>query len=184
MEITENNVNELLQEISEKYLPKDIVLNDYGLILRKDVDKYVGYSNFNYENTIKQLNMLIKEIPKYFQKNNPAGKKYWNTASYGAKHRLSDLLQHEYKDTYVTNGQFIFAMLLLGYEMKPINFENTHLVHCNGGTLITKISPNASFNSSIRDLTKIDCACGLQYKKASRKQHEKSKIHQLVMNKI
>jgi hypothetical protein len=184
MEITENNVNELLKDISEKYLPEEVVLNNYGLILKKHVDKYIGYNNFNGESSIQQLNMLMKEIPKYFQKNNSLRKKYWNTGSYGAKHKLANLIEREYKDNYVTNGQFIFAMLLLGYEMKPISFEKKHITCCSQKDyLITEISPNATFNSSIRDLSKVDCECGLQFARASKKQHERSKMHQLIMSK-
>ena len=183
MEITENNVNELLKEISEKYLPEEVVLIPFGLISKHHINRY-GRDNFLGLDSIEKLNILIKEIPKYFQKNSLLGKKYWNTSSYGSKHKFSELIKHDYTDSYVTNGEFIFAMLLLGYEMKPINFDKQYIVPAWGkGFISTTVNPNGIFNSSIRNLSKVDCECGLQFTKASRKQHEKSKIHQLIMSK-
>ena len=73
-------------------------------------------------------------------------------------------------ETYCSNGEFILAMWLLEYEMKtsPSDIYNSSI--------------NAIFNCSHRDLSKVVCDCGLQYTRSSKRQHENSSRHNLIIN--
>jgi len=184
MEVTEENVEELMKNVCDKYLPEQVLISQFGVCLK--INKQYHDMDFNSErhNSVETLNKLIKEIPKYFQKHSSLGKKYWNTSSsYGCKHQLASEIKNDYANTYSTNGQFIFAMLLLGYEMKPIELHkiSRSIKRNEDGKYLYDINPNVTFNCSFRDLSKVVCPCGLQYTKQAKKQHERSKTHNLIM---
>tara|TARA_R110000868_G_scaffold42083_1_gene142825 strand:- start:44 stop:604 length:561 start_codon:yes stop_codon:yes gene_type:complete len=182
MEVTCENVEELMRNVCEQYLPEQVIISHFGVILK--INEKYHRTDFNGNNSIETINKLIKEIPKYFQKHSSFGKKYWNTSSsYGCKHHLADEIKNDYDNTYCTNGQFIFAMLLLGYEMKRIELHklSPRLSKDENGNKIYDICPNVTFNCSFRDLSKVVCPCGIQYTKQAKKQHERSKTHNLIM---
>jgi hypothetical protein len=182
MEVTCENVQELMKNVCEKYLPQQVLISQFGVSLKIN-EKYHD-TDFNNNNSIETINNLISEIPKHFQKHSSLGKKYWNTSSsYGCKQQLASEIKNDYKNNYSTNGQFIFAMLLLGYEMKPIELHKiSHSIIRNEfGKYLYDINPNVTFNCSFRDLSKVVCPCGLQYTKQAKKQHERSKTHNLIM---
>jgi hypothetical protein len=172
--LTAENFDGYLAEMSTKYLPEWAELYPFGLVLKYSNHKHNVWEK---ERSAKRINKLMKEIPPVFQKHNPLGKKYWNTSSsYGCKHQLAEEIEKNEPNAngYSTNGEFIFTMMLLGYEMKKIERGDR-----------SRIDPNATFNCSRRDLTKVICECGLQYSQNSKAQHFRSKNHQFIMtNKL
>jgi len=205
MELTETNFVETLKAMEEKYLPnKEVILTPQGIVWDENIENFDkmcgtgGLYRYIYEtgkhrgfslSDIPRINELIKDIPRFFQKHSRLGKKYWNTSSsYGSKHFLSSELEKEtpQKNTYCSNGQFILAMWILDYEMKPIKVEHKYHQFKSIKTNISKsflmdICPNVIFNCSHRDLSKIVCPCGLQYTKSAKRQHERSRTHQMIM---
>jgi hypothetical protein len=74
-------------------------------------------------------------------------------------------------------------MWLLDYEMKQEVYEHKyHILKLK--TYLRACEPNLTFNCSFRDLVKVVCECGLQYTKAAKKQHERSKNHNLIIDAI
>lgn len=191
MEITENNFGEMLSNIENEFLRPGIVLLPYGIVFNNHKENYDSWSKSN----IESINKVIKDIPKYFQRHSKEGKKYWNTSSYGAKHHIEQMRKSEKYpgDPYCSNGEFIFSMLYLGYEMKKLDdYEKYNVLKKDKITNEWKLhllpfDPNATFNASSRNLKKDICECGLEYTHQSKKQHEKTKIHQSIIrekNKI
>jgi len=167
-QLTAENFDALLGAVSEKYLPVWAKLVPFGFVLRGDTKKHSEWSK---ERSAERINKLMTEIPRVFQKHSPLGKKYWNTSSsYGCKHQLADEVEKTEPNGYSTNGEFIFAMMLLNYEMKPVVRGDRE-----------SINPNATFNCSKRDISKVLCECGLQYSKVSKSQHLNSKTHQTII---
>ena len=165
-QLTAENFQAILLHNQTKYLPVWAELKPGGFFLRGTGGEW------NEEYSSVRINKLMKEIPRVFQKHSPLGKKYWNTSSsYSCKHQLADEIEKTESCGYSTNGEFIFAMMLLDYEMKPLERGNG----------VGKIYPNATFNCSKRDLTKIVCECGLQYSRNSKQQHLRSKSHEMIM---
>jgi len=172
MELTEENFNQKLDEMVAKYLPEGKTLRMNGIQYTKMEKNKKDLRDFPLS-SIAKINFIMKQIPKHYQKHSPLGKKYWNTqSSYASKHYLSDMIRKEFADVdnYCSNGEFIFAMWLLDYEMKPCEDDNDY-----------HWAKNAIFNCSHRDLTKITCECGFQYTKSCRRQHDNSKRHNLIM---
>jgi hypothetical protein len=197
MEITENNIAEILADLERTNFQDGIKLVNFGLIWEEHLYKHIekskmkemyneGYLN-NKRFDIKNINKLLVEIPKHFQKHSPLGKKYWNTnSSYGSKHHIENIRAKNGTPEYCSNGDFIFAMLHLGYEIKKEEEKKEYFSRKNKETNLYETGlaypfPNVTFNCSHRDLSKIICDCGLQYSKNSKKQHEKSKSHTLIM---
>ena len=203
MELTIDNFAETLKAMEEKYLPSaEVILTPQGIVWNENIenfDKMCGTGGlFRYthstgkhtgflQSDISRINELIKDIPRFFQKHSRLGKKYWNTSSsYGSKHFLSDELRKEtpQQNTYCNNGQFILAMWILDYEMKPIKIEYEYFHFVDNGktkSYLNEICLNVIFNCSHRDLSKVICPCGLQYTKSAKRQHERSRTHQMIM---
>ena len=204
MELTETNFFETLREMERKYLPStEVILTPQGIVWNETTETFNAncgtgglYRYKNHPNNkhrgfslhdISRINDLIKDIPRFFQKHSRLGKKYWNTSSsYGSKHFLSDELRKEtpQQNTYCNNGQFILAMWILDYEMKPIKIEYEYLHLGDNGkpkSYLMDICPNVIFNCSHRDLSKVICPCGLQYTKSAKRQHERSRTHQMII---
>ena len=170
MELTKDNIAEIVEEITKKHFPEDVRLDYEGVKLRSH-ECLKPITNF------EKINRTIKDIPKSFQKHSILGKKYWNTNSYGGKHTMEEVWDQQEGHKYVANGEFILAMLLLGYEMKP------YVVKIRQSMFKKKpgITPNVTFNASKRDFSKILCDCGNQYSKNTKKQHQNTKLHQMIM---
>ncbi len=170
MELTKDNISEIVEEITKKHFPEDVRLEMDGVKLLTDENRG-DITNF------EKINRLMKDIPKSFQKHSILGKKYWNTNSYGGKHTMEEVWDEQQGHKYVSNGEFIFAMLLLGYEMKPYEVKiRQSMFKKEPG-----ITPNVTFNASKRDFSKVLCDCGNQYSKNSKKQHQNTKLHQMIM---
>jgi hypothetical protein len=94
-------------------------LNDHGFVSKEKYKKQELLST----SSINSIGVAMQDIDKLFKKRITINKKH---TSYGYKHDLED-----YNKTYFSNGEFIMAMLLLGYNFR-----------CDGD------SPNAFFNVS------------------------------------
>ncbi len=139
-------------------LPSDFYLHGDGLT--KSAPLALG---FDYQT----VRMIIPIIPRLFQQHKHTNKKYYNTSSYGGKNLLENYIKKSYEmNFYVSNGEFILAMLLLDYEYK-----------------ISGV-PNMSFNASSRNLNKKTCACGLDVTIFSEAQHLKTNLHNKLMQHI
>ena len=79
--------------------------------------------------TEARIEMIRKVIRVAVKPVSPHSKK--RIGSYGGKHVIEHLI-----DLYITNGEFILAMLMEGYPMK-------HIVHC----ITNRPTPNASFKA-------------------------------------
>lgn len=188
MEITIDNIEKLYDQVSEK-LHESIMLVDYGFIFKNQKDLYHrDFKKFKSEDSVSTLNYLIKQIPIFIikPKSNSLLRKNWNIQSYGAKHILERENKNEYCGGYSNNGQFIFAMLLLGYELEPNYFKRySRMSFRNYDTketdYVSIISPNPIFNGKYRDFNKTLCDCGGQYISHSKKQHESTLNHNLFM---
>ena len=138
-------------------LPQGFYLNSEGITKRNPSNENLG---INYINVL----FIMKYIPKLFQKHSQ--KKFFNVNSYTGKNRMEDYLKtHLEIYEYISNGEFILAMLLLGYEYR------------RSSALGTIYPPNLTFNASFRDKNKIVCECGLEVVKHSMAQHIRSRIH-------
>ena len=167
--LTADNFDDILAKTVQKNLPDFADLDDSGFILK---DKGLDINKFDKESTSIKLNRILKQIPKVFQKHKNTVRKYWNVnSSYGCKHELENFVTLNGQEGYCTNGEFILAMLILGYEMKPLVIKNE------------KLCPNAVFNSSKRNLKRIKCDCGLSYTINLKNQHLRSQTHiELMIN--
>ena len=87
---------------------KDSVTGNYYLI----GDLGIGDNkNLNCE----EVDKCTKFIRKFLVKRETINKKYW---SYWLKHRVEDYYKNFTNDNYVSNGAFILAMYLEGYEIQ------------------------------------------------------------------
>lgn len=97
----ENIVNDAVKKIYDKY---GLYINDDGL--SKTI---TNYNTWNL-NAIKQsLYVINMFLTKKYSKN-------MNHSSYGLKHNVEGFLQHK----YISNGNFIIAMIILGFVLYPI----------------------------------------------------------------
>ena len=171
MQITLQNIKALYDEVT-KNLHASVMLVDCGFILKSEQKNEAGHrNNFQYEGAVKTINYLIAEIPKFILKRSATSllKKSYPINSYAAKH----VLERNSKDNcgYSSNGQFIFAMLLLGYDLDPKYFNQT----------TNEVDINAQFCGNYRDLSKTACPCGGVYTPHAIKQHERGELHTLYM---
>ena len=194
MEITIDNIDILYDQVSEK-LHESIMLVDYGLIFKNQKELYHrDFKKFKTEGNVLTLNYLIKQIPIFIIKPNSLIRKNWDISSYGAKHVLERENKNEYGGGYSTNGLFIFAMLLLDYEIEPNyfkppnSFNHQHRMSFRNNDTkewdyVNIINPNPVFNGKFRDFNKSLCDCGGQFISNSKKQHESTLNHNLFMKK-
>lgn len=149
-------------------LPKGLAIEDGGVVLKNsNTDEKVDYNLSN--NTLENILRLTKEIPSLFQKNKPE-KKYWNTNSRSGKNKIEEWRHYKNEsDTYCPHGDFIIAMLVLGYEYRQ-NYEKKY--------------PEMTFNATYRNLMKYTCSCGLDYTKSTEIQHKSSQNHKTIMKRI
>lgn len=90
-----------------------------GVVLTPSGNFAANHDNFNVEKIafLVEILPLILEKTKHFPRYAPS--------SYGLKHDISDILRTKFHITanYMTNGDFIMALLLLGFE---VNFGPKH----------------------------------------------------------
>ena len=169
MEITEENWNEIFEQLNNKYLgnTNTWILGKQGIKFNhKEGDPFYFWG----KDSLIRINTLVKNIPKYFQKHNSA-KKFWNTSSkLGSNHYMNDSYFDNLNNS--DEGEFILAMWLSDIDMKPLPKN------------LSSSPVNVTFNCTRRNLDKVFCDCGIQYRKLSKQQHLKSKTHNLIMNKL
>ena len=97
-------------ELSKKY---DISRFGY---MYNDIKRFeIGYKTFDYKNCVLNIMDCMNQIP-YVVK---PMKTVYNVGSYGGKHYIEDYRKKSRSgDCYISNGEFIIAMLLCGYTMK------------------------------------------------------------------
>jgi len=148
-------------------LPKGLTIEDEGIVLKNNVCNTTEKVMYNPSNTtLENILRLTKEIPLLFQKNKPE-KKYWNTNSRSGKNKIEEWRRYKSEsDTYCSHGEFITAMLVLGYEYRQ-NYEKKY--------------PEMTFNATYRNLMKYTCVCGLEFTKSTELQHKSSQTHRTIM---
>jgi hypothetical protein len=151
-------------------LPKGLTIEDGGVVLKNNVCNTADKVMYDPSNiTLENILRLMKEIPLLFQKNKNE-KKYWNTNSRSGKNKIEEWRQYKSEsDTYCPHGDFIIAMLVLGYEYRE-NYDKKY--------------PEMTFNATYRNMMKYTCSCGLEYTKSTEGQHKSSKVHQAIMRRI
>lgn len=150
--------------IKEQLHPLGLIVEDEGIIKKDDIGVCM-LSNSSIDNILR----LVTEIPLLFQKNK-TDKKYWNTNSRSGKGKIEEWRKYkEESDTYCSHGDFIIAMLILGYEFRKNN---------------AKKYPELTFNATYRNIMKYTCECGLEYTKSIEQQHKKSVMHKTIMKRI
>ena len=167
---TEKNKMDILkkqiQSLMEGLMTNGIFIEDNGVYKNEtSYNLLQNPSNIALEN----ITRLMNEIPLLFQKNKKE-RKYWNTNSITGKEKIEEWRKYkEQSDTYTPHGDFIIAMLLLGYEYRNNN---------------EKKFPQMTFNATYRNIMKYTCECGLEFTKATEIQHKKSVLHKTIMKRI
>lgn len=168
VEISERDeiVHRCIHAIKAELYPLGLNVEDTGVFEQKGDDTGVCLlSNSSIDNILR----LVKEIPQLFQKNK-TDKKYWNTNSRSGKNKIEEWRKYkEVGDCYCPHGDFIIAMLILGYEFRKNN---------------AKKYPELTFNATYRNIMKYTCECGLEYTKSIEQQHKKSVMHKTIMKRI
>ena len=107
-----------------KGLPKYVMLSEYGndngqgsLRDPRLYDFKSAIASFD----IKRIHKAVQEIPEHFRMMRTFSK----ATSYGLKHYL----EHKTGD-YITNGDFIVAMILCGYRVKFPNRSVNCVINC------------------------------------------------------
>jgi len=159
-------LKERIQSLTKEFMSNGIYIEDNG-VYKKESSTSLTYNPSN--NTLENIKRLMKEIPLLFQKNKKE-KKYWNTNSNTGKEKVEEWRKYkEESETYTPHGDFIIAMLLLGYEYRK-NYEKKY--------------PQMTFNATYRNIMKYTCECGLEFTKATEIQHKKSILHKTIMKRI
>ena len=163
--------DELYKQILNVYetrLPANVVVNDNGVRVLSDAIEVFAKRPSN--SSLDNISRLLAELPKLYQKIGN-GKKFWNTSSYTGTLKVQEWREHINPniDNHMPHGDFILAMLLLGYEFK----EN-----------YTRKYPQLVFNATFRNKIRCVCKCGLEYTHATKLQHLKSAIHNKLMKAV
>jgi len=157
---------EVLKCLERKFPLNDYSVDELGIFKNPLKLPHQPFSIHRLEN----IQRLKTDIPISYQKLNG---KYWNTTSPKGRDNIEKWRKYmcekgEYKgDTYVPNGDFVMAMLLLDYQFK----------------ISEKKFPQLTFSASYRNVMKYTCQCGLPFTKASEVQHKKSRHHKTLINK-
>jgi len=149
-------------------LPQGLVIEDDGVVLKNGVS--ADKAEYRPSTTrLENIMRLTHEIPLLFQKNKN-DKQYWNTNSRSGKNKIEEWRKYKAEpDTYCPHGDFIIAMLILGYEYRK-NYEKKY--------------PEMTFNATYRNIMKYTCECGLEYTKSIESQHKSSKIHKTILKRL
>jgi hypothetical protein len=157
MDVKDRLTGNVVRDLVTLRFPEGFYLDSEGVTMQ-----YPQVMGFN-TNT---LSLILGIIPKLFQKHKGV-RKFYNCNSYTGKHSLEEYIKKDIEqDVYVSNGEFILAMLMLDYEFKPLNKREI---------------PNVTFNCSFRNLTPIVCECGLPTTVFSKAQHQRSNNHAILM---
>lgn len=143
------SISSILRDFEEK----GVYLHDYGNITgggsiykndekrRKEINEYKELSIEARAKTftIDTIERALEEIPMILDKRVTQNKK---VSSYGLKHMLEDYRkQRKVKgDNYISNGEFILAMLLLGYKA---DFGKDPTVNCTFNCKVIKTQMNS-----------------------------------------
>ena len=99
-----------------EYLDKENLKLSKGGIFTKDTSYYFNTDHMNdlTTNDYKNIARCVSEIPNIF-----VPRKTSSICSYGGKHRVEQYrkLHNKKEDYYISNGDFIMAMLLYGHKM-------------------------------------------------------------------
>jgi hypothetical protein len=149
-------------------LPKHFQLISDGLIysettVTSDID-------------ITIVQMIKEYIPQCFLKLSSI-KPHWHLTSYNGKHRLEEYLLKCGIKQYISNGEFITAMIQMNYQFKPeftMRYINDKMV----------VDPNLVFNANYLYRDEIVCECGMTYVRDQKNHHLRSKKHEKEMVKL
>jgi len=118
--MTENNnielkkrIIELLEDLKEQ---KNIFINRNGVITyRNEPEHRSDIFDIESDTFLKQISNCMEEIKILYE---PL-KTVYNIHSYSGKHYIERYRDHiKIDNTYISNGEFILAMLLSGYKYK------------------------------------------------------------------
>ena len=118
--MTENNYielkNRIIEQLQDLKEHKKIHINRNGVITNRiEPEHRSDKFNIESETFLKQISDCIEEIKILFE---PL-KTVYNIHSYGGKHYIERYRDHiKIDNTYISNGEFILAMLLSGYKYK------------------------------------------------------------------
>jgi len=174
------------QKILAVVLPENLNVDAYGLCFRGQECKVpIEWA------TIK---LLLKYIPQRFTKHK-SQKKYWNVQSNTGNAELNYWCKQEKNELFelygevgrgdgvlIFSGEFIIAMILLGYEFKP-EFKMWSERKNETEPWKLKVSKILTFNANYLHQEEVLCECGLKYVKDQKYHHFKSKKHQKEMLK-
>jgi hypothetical protein len=129
MTTIQERINELMNETDKQGL--SICRNGNDTQYMKDYPDTCRAFNIN------RIERALNEIPQMITKSATYRKSA--STSYGLKHRLSDFCKEKlYKETnskedpYISNGDFIVALMLLNYEIKFPKCDNgKRFINCN-----------------------------------------------------
>ena len=138
---TEYNSKYVLRELKIRNIQDNLIETKNAYIDRYGINAFEGihpyalgktpYDNAN-KSLIKNIDNIIQcieEIPKIYKKLKSA----YNLGSYAGKHAIERHRRHLYgnKDNYISNGEFIIAMILAGYEYKIYMEHGRPYVNCD-----------------------------------------------------
>jgi hypothetical protein len=124
-----DTVNKLLT-IQREILKLDVNHNGWAIGDNRVYDRKISLLD-----DFLTIKKLMEEIPKLYEKS----KTYNSSSSYGLKHEYADIQKKRFPNTnnYSTNGEFICAMILLGYEYKKPESLNIYFkVRCTKDDLV------------------------------------------------
>lgn len=155
--IKENNLYQRLKECQNYVLLKfNAVLTDYGLVgvENYNICKHLGkpYSDVDFDIQLRHLLVFLKNNEHILKETKRVS---YDRSSYGMKHTYSYHARDYYNkkgitNTYCTNGQFIFAMYVLGYDIF-VNRTPTELISCGDVRLFQNFCCNVFFNAKFND---------------------------------
>ena len=125
---TEYNSKYVLRELKIRNIQDNLIETKNAYIDRYGINAFEGIhprslgkmpydkANKSLIKNIDNINQCMEEIPKIYKKLKSA----YNLGSYSGKHGIERHRSYLYenKDNYISNGEFIIAMILAGYEYK------------------------------------------------------------------
>ena len=125
---TEYNSKYVLRELKIRFIQDILIKTKNAYIDRYGINAFEGIhpcslgkmphdkANKSLIKNIDNINQCIDDIPKIFKKLKSA----YKIGSYSGKHAIERHRSYLYgnKDNYISNGEFIIAMILAGYEYK------------------------------------------------------------------
>jgi hypothetical protein len=157
MNVKDRLTGNVVRDLVTLRFPSGFYLDSQGVTMRRP--EVMGFNT-------DVLALIMNIIPKLFQKHLGV-RKFYNCNSFTGKHALEDYIKNSLNEiVYVSHGVFILAMLMMEYEFKPITQREI---------------PNVTFNCSFRNLTPIICECGLPTTVFSKRLHQQSNNHAILI---